>query len=39
MNIGADQVFDQGVPIAKPYSRRYGRDQMQPLGGELGDLG
>ena len=37
-NIGADQVFNHGVPIAKPGSRRYGRDQMQPLGGELGDF-
>jgi hypothetical protein len=38
MNIGVDQVFTQGVPIAKPCSRRYGRDQMQRLGGEPGDF-
>jgi hypothetical protein len=34
MNIGADQVFIDGVLIAKHRSRRYGRDPMQWLGGE-----
>jgi hypothetical protein len=38
MNIGADQVFIDGVLIAKYRSRRYGRDQTQRLGGELGDI-
>jgi hypothetical protein len=38
MNIGVDQVFALGVLIAKHGSRRYGRDQTQWLGAELGDL-
>jgi hypothetical protein len=29
MNIGADQAFIDGVAIAKPRRRRYGRDPMQ----------
>jgi hypothetical protein len=37
MNIGDDQVFTGGVPIAKPRTRRYGREQLQWLGGELGE--